>query len=427
MTRTFVAFLVVGLCGCFEAPCEVASEPGRPPIPCLAPMLGVDAGVRVDAGPGADAGRRDAGGVDAGFDAGVVLPTMDAGVRIVDLGLVVTDGGSARELSFDVGPNDEGFQIELVSRGSALVALQVDALRSPSGTMLALGPDYRLHLSRSRANVGAQAALVLESDDARREFVPGRWTFRVTASDENAQPLGALVSVRVFIKPRPPAGARQRLALNLFFSGSAGLTAQTAPTQPRLQQALSVFRQRYLDAGIELATPTLLTLPPGFSSVTGYFLEADAGPGVGRSAQELLRQSASAPPGMNIFFVEALELDPRLPPGAILGVAGGVPGMTMTHGTSGSGVIVLFDAATYVPRRPGDVDTLGNTLAHEVGHQLGLSHVFELLGDEDNLSDTAGQSEPRADENLMAPYSGDKGAITPLQATTLRRNPVVRP
>ena len=66
-------------------------------------------------------------------------------------------------------------------------------------------------------------------------------------------------------------------------------------------------------------------------------------------------------------------------------------------------------------------------IAHEVGHQLGLSHVFELSGDEDNLSDTAGQNEPRAEENLMAPFSGDKGTLTPLQATTLRRNPVVRP
>ena len=353
------------------------------------------------------------------------MPPADAGVRIVDLGIVVTDGGSSGELFFDVGPDDEGFQVELVSRGSGLVALQVDALRSPTGTMLALGPDYQLHLSRSRTNVGAQAALVLESDDARREFVPGRWRFRVTASDEDG-PVGALVSVRVFVKPRPPAGVRQRLALNLFFSGSAGLTAQTAPTQPRLQQALGEFRQRYLDAGIELEAPRLLTLPPGFSSVTEYF-DVDAGPRIGRSAQALFRQSASAPPGMNIFFVESLVLDPRIPPGGILGAAGGLPGPTMTPGTSASGVVVLFDSATFVPRRPGDVDNLGNTLAHEVGHQLGLSHVFELSGDEDNLSDTPGQGDPRAQENLMAPFSGDKGSLTPLQATSLRRNPVVRP
>ncbi|MDP3235908.1 MAG: M43 family zinc metalloprotease [Myxococcales bacterium] len=385
----------------------------------------MDAGRTVDAGRTADAGS-DGGLPDAGVDAGVPITVLDAGVRIIDLGLVATDAGSSSELSFVVGPDDEGFQVELVSRSAGLLVLQVDALRSPTGTMLALGPDAQLHLSRSRPNVGAQAALVLESDDARREFVPGTWRFRVTTSDENDLPASALVSVRVFIKPRPPPGARQRLALNLFFSGSAGLTAQSAPTQPRLQQALGEFRERYLDAGIELDPPRLLTLPPGFSTVTGYF-ELDGGPRVGRSAQELLRQSASAPLGMNIFFVESLVLDPRIPPGAILGVAGGLPGPTMTQGTTASGVIVLFDAARFVPRRPGDVDTLGNTLAHEVGHQLGLSHVFELSGDEDNLSDTPGQNEPRAEENLMAPFSGDKGRLTPLQATTLRRNPVVRP
>ncbi len=130
---------------------------------------------------------------------------------------------------------------------------------------------------------------------------------------------------------------------------------------------------------------------------------------------------------MNLFFVESLSLDPRLPPGAVLGVAGGRPGATMTQGTSASGVIVLFDSATFVARMPGDVDPLPIVLAHEVGHQLGLAHVFELNGEVDNMSDTPMDGEPNADANLMTPFANNQGLLSPLQKTGLRRNPVVQP
>lgn len=430
------------LTGCFEPPCEAVSEPGRPPIPCFAPAAidsgqpvdagqVVDAGRVVDAGSVLDAGRVDAGldaGVrDAGFDAGVVV-TSDGGVRVIDLGVVVTnDAGVSEELTVDVTAGDEGFLIELIGvRVPALTELQADAIRNPRGTTVALGRDDSLHLSRSRADTEVQAAVVLESDDARAEFMPGTWRFRVASRAERGRPRGGVsVAVRVFVKARPPPGP-QRLALNLFFSGSAGLTAATAPAQARLQQALRGFRDFYADAGITLEQPRLFDLPPGFSAVTSMF-DVDGGSRMGTSAQNLWRQSAVAPRGMNLFFVESLSLDPRLPPGAILGVAGGRPGPTMTQGTSASGVIVLFDAASFVPRMPGDVDPLPIVLAHEVGHQLGLAHVFELSGEVDNMSDTPMEGEPNADANLMTPFANNEGLLSPLQKTGLQRNPVVQP
>lgn len=432
--------LCLVLTGCFEAPCEAVTEPGRPPIPCVAPAVvdagqpgrPFDAGRPVDAGQPLDAGREvDAGRVDAGVDAGVRdagVSTSDAGVRVIDLGVVITnDAGLSSELTFDVAASDEGFLIELIGvQVPPLTELQADAIRNPRGTTLALGRNDSLHLSRSRADTEVQAALVLESDDARAEFMPGTFRFRVASRDERGRARGGVsVAVRVFVKPRPPPGP-QRLALNLFFSGSAGLTAATAPTQARLQQGLRGFRDLYADAGITLEAPRLFDLPPGFSAVTSMF-DVDGGSRMGTSAQSLVRQSAAAPQGMNLFFVETLSLDPRLPPGAVLGVAGGRPGTTMTQGTSASGVIVLFDAATFVPRRPGDVDPLPIVLAHEVGHQLGLSHVFEVNGEADNMSDTPMEGEFNADANLMTPFANNQGLLSPLQKTGLRRNPVVRP
>jgi hypothetical protein len=437
-----VAGIVALSSACFEPPCELSTEPGALAAPCPMPTAndaGRDAGVvrdagavdagRLDAGlrdAGVDAGPGDAGSPDGGFDAGLVL--VDAGVTVIDLGVVITPDGGAAELSFDVGPGAEGFQVELVRVSGPLhLSLQVDTLRNPAGAVLAAGPDYQLHRSRSRPHPDVQAALVLESDDARAEWAPGRWRFQVMARDDLERPVaGVGVHARVFVKPKPPPGFRQRLALNLFFSGSAGLTAATAPTQRRLQQGLGVFRDLYLDAGIELAPPRLFDLPPGFTAVTSYE-EQDGGVRFGTSAQALWRQSANTPPGVCLFFVESISIDPRIPAGAILGIAGGVPGPTMTQGTTSSGVLVLFDAATYVPRRPGDTDPLPIALAHEVGHQLGLSHVYEVDGTLDNLSDTGMQGQRAADDNLMAPYANNLCQTTPLQQTTLRRNPVVTP
>ncbi|MDX2012088.1 MAG: hypothetical protein SFW67_17980 [Myxococcaceae bacterium] len=430
MRRSLLFFVLAA--GCFEPPCESAAEPGGPFVPCAVPSLdagrrdgGVDAGVidagRVDAGR-LDAGRADAGVVDAGrVDAGF-LTTSDAGVRVVDFGVVLLgDAGLSPLLELPVELTDEGFQLQLRNVGPDLDVFQVTRLVSPRGVVLASGREASLHRSRSFPGVNGTNVLVLESDDVRAEWVPGRWRFLVESWEP--KPTTA-VEVKAFIKPRPPPGV-QRLALNFFFSSSGGLTAATAPTAPRLTEAMTGFRALFLDAGIALETPRLFDLPPGFTTITSPW-DDDAGtPMPGRSLQALLRQSVVAPPGLNLFFVETLDYDPRVPPGAVLGVSSGVPGTTMTNGTGLSGVAILYDSATFTPRM-GEADPLGFVLAHEVGHQLGLSHVFEFDGDVDNLSDTP-RSGPLANENLMAPFAQDNRLVTPLQGVTLRRNPVVRP
>ncbi|MCA2981271.1 MAG: hypothetical protein INH37_23605 [Myxococcaceae bacterium] len=436
--RSLVARLIVTLSvglaisGCFEPPCESASEPGGPLSPCAVP--GADGG-RPDAGaPDAgrgdagsmDAGRPDAGSMDAGFsDAGVFdagVGDGGGGVRVIDFGVVsFDDAGLSRVLAFPVDAADEGFQVEVLGSAGSADIFQVTRLLSPRGAVLASGRDFFMHRSRSRPDFGLTNALVLESDDVRAEWVPGSWRFQV----ESWQPTPAsLASVKVYVKPRPAPGP-QRLGVNLFFSGSAGLTAASAPTQARLAAGLRAFQRLFADAGITLEPPRYADLPAGFSAVTALIDEDGGAPRMGKSLDALMRQSQGAPLGMNLFFVESLDLFPGLPPGAVLGVAGGIPGSTMTNGTVASGVAILFDAPAYVPRM-GEPDPLGLVLAHEVAHQLGVGHVFESTGQLDNLSDTP-TSGAAAEANVMSPFAAGGSAWSPLQRVTLRRNPVVRP
>ena len=86
---------------------------------------------------------------------------------------------------------------------------------------------------------------------------------------------------------------------------------------------------------------------------------------------ELFRLSAGAGrPSVNVFFVRQMDL--------ALGIAGGAPGPQGVHGTAGSGVAIAVDLHRE-PGLPFDLD-MGRTLAHELGHYLGLFHTSEVDG-----------------------------------------------
>ena len=71
----------------------------------------------------------------------------------------------------------------------------------------------------------------------------------------------------------------------------------------------------------------------------------------------------------------------------------------------------------------GDAPALGRTIAHELGHYLGLFHLTEPASPDihDPLSDT-----PLADpDNLMA-VDGDGLVLTPDQRAVAREHPAVR-
>ena len=106
---------------------------------------------------------------------------------------------------------------------------------------------------------------------------------------------------------------------------------------------------------------------------------------------------------LNVYFVDALlEDDGSM---GLFGYAGGVPGPIGVLNTKNSGVIVSLDIHRFGDGT-FDYTEFGATIAHELGHQLGLFHTTEQDGSEnDILSDTpaCGPSDDADSDGVLDP------------------------
>ncbi|MEL6741773.1 MAG: M12 family metallo-peptidase [Planctomycetota bacterium] len=165
-----------------------------------------------------------------------------------------------------------------------------------------------------------------------------------------------------------PAG---RLTVNAIRVGNVGVSLED------IEAALGVADALYVDNG----AGTL-------ADIEFFDVATDAGafvPSNGAALNDLrstpIEGSSRA---MNIYFIEDFTDAP-----GVLGVAAGIPGPNGIPQTPGSGVVVALTSHRTVD---GVVNTtlMGETIAHELGHQLGLFHTSESDGSgHDVVDDTA--------------------------------------
>ena len=188
--------------------------------------------------------------------------------------------------------------------------------------------------------------------------------------------------------------AGERLDLNVFYVGAAGFEVTGARGPALLADALdevdAIFAQADLYIGevrqIEVTGALLekgtkidgVDVGTSFSTLSSHF-------GVWPQLPKLFELSAGASNvALDIFFVADVEMQPGLV-GDVGAVAGGTPGPLGMHGTSSSGIVVSTDMMVGA----GAAKQLGRTLAHEIGHMLGLFHTTETDGSVlDPLEDT---------------------------------------
>jgi len=230
-----------------------------------------------------------------------------------------------------------------------------------------------------------------------------------------------------------------RLDLNVYYVGAARLKPEGTRGPPLLEAALEEVERIFAPADIYLGEVRQLTVPGTLAERGSQADEVSAGFAQLMSRYqvlpefpELLRLSAGAAnSALDVFLVADIQSTAGADVG---GVAGGTPVAFGMHGGPGSGIAIASDMFIV----PGRARELGRTLAHEIGHALGLFHTTEPNGVVfDPLSDTPACSLARdrdgsgsldADEcaahggdNLMFSTSDAGDALSEEQCEVLRR------
>lgn len=271
--------------------------------------------------------------------------------------------------------------------------------------------------------------LVIRIDVQVREALAG-------ASLELALRTETAGELRITVVQAPSAGQGGRLELNLFYLGDLQPSASGAAPAvlvSAVDAASAIFER---EAGIQMNAARHIAVPGALPREGLAFPGPDDAPGMGFTSlmrrygvhpelPELFGLSAGAGNcGLNLFVTGGIE--PLMSGQFIEALAGNTPGPPGMQGTRASGIVV----SASMMAQPAEL--LGRSIAHEVGHYLGLFHPVEQDGSRlDPLLDTLSCAEPEtaaacASENLMH-YAVSMGSLlTEEQAAVLARSPMLK-
>lgn len=209
------------------------------------------------------------------------------------------------------------------------------------------------------------------------DFPSGDYTLALS----NGQPSQATVNVYL-LKKNDPDFSSGGITLNLFVYTVDGVN----PVITSVDDAQAV--KDYITTMFQQVGVTVSALNVEFREDSAAIAQA----GGSESGLSAFMESASratsgrSDTGINCFLMPQL-------PGGILGMDGAIPGPGFQHGTSSSGLVALATSFGYLfpgyTSHESDQMYLSLTLAHEIGHYLGLYHPSESDGTmHDPLSDT---------------------------------------
>src|SRR5262249_45644258 len=172
----------------------------------------------------------------------------------------------------------------------------------------------------------------------------------------------------------------------------------SAPDDPNFRRMLQRITADFARAGICLQTVTYYDVPEWARSRWNSVTVSPAAAAQPCSEYRQLLTLARPRNVVSLFFVDEVT-QPNAPAGSrLIGYDGAIPGVSTFNGTTAGGALVSAADLT-IPSTCGSTfttacgpDVVGETVAHEVAHALGLFHTTESLGasgeDFDPLTDT---------------------------------------
>ncbi len=209
-------------------------------------------------------------------------------------------------------------------------------------------------------------AAIAPSRDVDPNLVPGvTYTAEVQLDTSNADQ-----AVTFIVNSKADGDLNSgRLRVNIFFVGEIG---QDSATREVIGLALDEFRNIYGRIGIELDVRTFdisgpTILPQPFEGSNFY------------QTNSALSDTLS----VNLFVGGDIEGSS----GDILGLAGGIPGPPNASARSGVAIGIFPGAGPDGSFNTSEILILGETLAHESGHFLGIFHPVDFSGDRASATD----------------------------------------
>lgn len=323
--------------------------------------------------------------------------------------------GTRHEITFDVSEEATSFAVVVYNKTNSVMP---ERMTAPSGHTLELMDDYGFMMSTGFRLQNVWPILVPAGPLWTEWVQPGTYTMDVaTTGDEvcwfvvENQGLGTVVD------------------LNFYFVGVRGLNEQSAERDDDFQEMLEQFQVTLDQADITVGDIRYFDVKGDVEDAFSVIRTED-------QIYELMALSRS--PGFdrdsimstNVFFVRGFSGEMF----SVLGVAAGIPGVMGIHGREGTGLIFSADnLGGFEGNR-----LVGQVLAHELGHFLGLEHTTEIAaqGNFDHLADTEECPDIRREtlqscpdfSNLMFPIASYRSSVhlSEAQQLVIRSNPLVR-
>lgn len=300
-----------------------------------------------------------------------------------------------------------------------------ESFTAPDGTTINLF-DYASYYF-SPVTFGTVAPVMFPGGPAFEDFVmPGEYT--VSFGYDGAQSDQICWVVMQEEDSLDPDGDDLVVDVNFYFVGVPGLNASNADNSDSFQAMLAEFDNVWRQGGIRLGDVQYYDVTGDVEDQYAVIREQDAV----FNLVQLSRQPGTSRGDLlsaNVFFIQGFAGEM----GGVLGVSAGIPGAAGVHGSPGTGLVFSADNL----RGNGGPTLVGQVLAHEFGHFIGLFHTTESQGGgTDQLDDTPEcdirntnlQNCPDA-SNLMFPTALFRSflEVSDGQILIARANPLTKP